>query len=92
MADENDKGKLEKGPEMLELKPEDILHQVTVVITKDGQAAMLGPVENLPLCLHLLSQGIDIVVGLVQDALPKRIIPVTAPLPPGTIPFGRAGG
>lgn len=93
MADPNDNGKMDQGQEMeMELNPENILHQVAVVMTKDGRTALLGPIDNLPLCLHLLSLGIDTVGALVQKALPKRIIPVSAPLPPGTIPFGRAGG
>jgi hypothetical protein len=96
MADANDNGKQGKGPEMpRELKPEDILHQVTVVLTKDGETALLAPTDNLPLTLHLLAAGMDIAADLVSQALPKRIIPVTGPLPPqppGAIPFGRAGG
>ena len=71
------------------LNPEDILHQVSVVITRDGTPAIIGDLNNLPLVLHLLSVGIDIVGGLVSQAIPKLIIPVTGPLPPGVIPFGR---
>jgi len=78
-------------PQPMSLNPEDILHQVTVVITKNNQSAILGDLDNLPLLLHLLSMGVDIVGGLVSHRLPQRIIPVTGPLPPGTIPFGRAG-
>ena len=79
-------------PQPISLNPEDILHQVTVVITKDNRPAIIGDLDNLPLLLHLLSTGVDIVGGLVSQKLPQRIIPVTGPLPPGTIPFGRAGG
>ena len=79
-------------PQPISLNPEDILHQVTVVITKDNRPAIIGDLNNLPLLLHLLSTGVDIVGGLVSQKLPKRIIPVTGPLPPGTIPFGRPGG
>jgi hypothetical protein len=79
------------GPPPINLKPEDIAHQVSVVLTKDGQAAIMGDMDNLPMLLHLLSVGVDIVGGLVSQKLPQRIIPVTGPMPPGTIPFGRPG-
>ena len=79
-------------PQPISLNPEDILHQVTVVITKDNRPAIIGDLDNLPLLLHLLSTGVDIVGGLVSQKLPQRIIPVTGSLPPGTILFGRAGG
>jgi hypothetical protein len=62
------------------LRPEDILHQVSVVITKDGEAAIIGPLDNLPLMLNLLAQGVDIVGGLVSQAIPKRIIQVAGGL------------
>ena len=71
------------------LNPEDILHQVSVVITKDNQSAIIGDLGNLPLLLHLLAVGVDIVGRLVSQAIPKLIIPVTGPLPPGVLPFGR---
>lgn len=77
-------------PPPVSLNSEDILHQVTVVITKDHRPAIIGDLDNLPLLLHLLSTGVDIVGGLVSQRLPQRIIPVTGPLPPGAIPFGRA--
>lgn len=91
MANPNDNGNMGKGPVLPNLGPENIAHQVTVVITKDGQPAIIGDLKNLPLMLHLLSQGIDIVGGLVSQALPKRIIPVTGGLPPGVNLRGRAG-
>lgn len=93
MGDQNDNGKQGAGPEMPpQLRPEDIAAQVSVVITKDGKVAIFGPRDNLPLMLQLLSEAVAIAGQLVEQALPKRIIPVTGPLPPGAIPFGRAGG
>lgn len=92
MADSNDNGKNGKGPTTpMKLGPDNIRHQVTVVLTTDNQYAIMGELDNLPLLLHLLSQGIDIVGGLVSKALPKRI-QVVGSLPPGVPPHGRAGG
>jgi hypothetical protein len=79
------------GPPPIKLKPEDIAHQVSVVITKDGHTVIMGELGNLPLLLHLLAQGVDIVGGIVSQRLPQRIIPVTGHLPPGVLPFGKAG-
>lgn len=97
MGNSNDNGKMGKGPqtsgpEQIPIRPEDILHMVSVVMTKDEQTYLVGSIDNLPLCLHLLSQGIDIVGGMVSEALPKRIILASPAPPPGTVPFGRAGG
>ena len=85
-------GKNGPPPPKLDLGPDNIAHQITVVMTKDGGLAILGDIDNIPLMLRLLSAGVDIVGGLVSQKLPQRIIPVTGPLPSGTIPFGRARG
>ena len=94
-ANDNGKGATPPGvdgtPPPLNLDPENILHQVTVVVTKDGAPVVVGSVDDLPLMLHLLAMGVDIMSGMVAQALPKLIIPATGPLPPGTIPFGRGG-
>lgn len=91
MADPNDNGKKGQGPPAApKLTPEDIAAEVKVVLTKTGGVAMFGPLDNPPLILQLLSEGVAIAGQLVARAIPQRIIPVTAPLPPGAIPFGRA--
>jgi len=86
----DDNGNLGKGPD-LDLSPENIAHQVAVVITKDGQPVLIGPIDDLPLVLKVLAEGITILSKLVSQALPKRIIPVTGGLPPGVNLRGRAG-
>ena len=88
----NGKGNTPPPPQQISLNPEDILHQVTVVITKDGQWAIIGELDNLPLLLHLLSTGVDIVGGLVSQRLPQRIIPVTGASASGDNPFWEGGG
>jgi hypothetical protein len=67
--EDDDKGAAPPAPPTL--NPEDILHQVSVVITKDNQSAIIGDLNNLPLLLHLLAVGVDIVGELVsQEATP----------------------
>ncbi|MDI6754730.1 MAG: hypothetical protein QME78_10105 [Thermodesulfobacteriota bacterium] len=91
MADPKDNGNLGKGPVPPDLSPENIAHQVTVAITKDGRPAIIGDLGNLPLMLYLLSQGVGLMGGLVSQALSKHIIPVTGGLPPGVNLRDRAG-
>ncbi|RPI51239.1 MAG: hypothetical protein EHM49_07460 [Deltaproteobacteria bacterium] len=89
------------------LRKEDILHQVSIVVTKDGQKGLLGDLKNLPLLLHLLSVAVEIVGGLVSQKLPQPYVnvshqpcseqipdahqPVIPITPPGSVPSGRAG-
>ena len=61
------------------LKPEDIATQVSVVLTKSGQCAIVGDLKNLPLLLHLLGQGAIILSELVKKALTQRVIPIQRP-------------
>jgi len=87
----DDNGNLGKGPVLPKLNPEDIAAEVKVVLTKSGGIALFGPLDNLPLLLQLLSEGVAIAGQLVGQVLPKRIIPVTGGLPPGLNLRGRAG-
>ena len=72
--------------------PEDILHQVVVGVTKNGVPFLIGLSDDLPLIINLLAEGLRITSKLVGQAIPKLIIPVTGPLPPGVVPFGRVQG
>jgi hypothetical protein len=70
----------------IKLDPEDIAQEVKVILTKDGRTALFGPLDNLPLVIKLLGQGIDIASQLLYNALPKRIIPATT-MPPLPLPL-----
>jgi hypothetical protein len=68
----------------IKIEPEEIAQEVRVVLTKEGKVALAGPLDNLPLIIKLLGQGIDIASQLVyqalEAALSKRIIPaITIP-------------
>lgn len=93
--DPGNNGKGNKNPDLQpppQINPEDIAAEVRLVLTKQGGMALFGPIENIPLMLQMLSDGVAITGQLAAKVLPQRIIPVNAPLPPpGTIPFGRAG-
>jgi hypothetical protein len=96
MEDFNGNGKGAAPPPMPPsppvFNPEDILHQVTVGITKDGVPFLICLSDDLPLIINLLIEGLRIANKLVAQALPKLIIPVTGPLPPGVVPFGQRRG
>lgn len=77
----SDNGKENHQPPTPSLQPEDIAYTVTVIVTKTGQTALLGDIDNLPVVLGLLGEGVAIASKLVEQALPKRIV-LAEDLPP----------
>jgi hypothetical protein len=86
--DENKNGKdgtvVMKAP----INPEDVAMEVRMVLTKDGRAFLFFPDDKLPAVMALFSKSLDVLVGVVAQALgeqeQRRVIPVTqAQVPPG---------
>jgi hypothetical protein len=86
MENPNNNGKPHGRPALVPdvLSPQDIVARVVVAIDKQGGCTMEFTQGNLPLALHLLSQGVEMVAKLLVQGqqAPPRVIPVTG-LPPG---------
>jgi hypothetical protein len=86
MEDPNKNGKPNGRPALIPevLSPRNIVAQVVVTVDQQGGCAMEYTQGNLPLALHLLSQGVEMVAKLLvhEQQAPPRVIPVTG-LPPG---------
>lgn len=86
MKDPNNNGKPHGRPTLVPdvLPPNDIVARVVVAMDKQGGCSMEFTKDNLPLALHLLSQGVEMVANLLVQGqqAPPRVIPVTG-LPPG---------
>ena len=87
--DENKNGKdgklVMKAPT---INPEDVAMEVRMILTKDGRAFLFFPDDKLPAVMALFSKSLDVLVGVVAQALgeqeQRRVIPVTqAQVPPG---------
>ena len=87
--DENKNGKdgtlVMKAPT---INPEDVAMEVRMVLTKDGRAFLFFPDDKLAAVMALFSKSLDVLVGVVAQALgeqeQRRVIPVTqAQVPPG---------
>jgi hypothetical protein len=87
--DENKNGKdgklVMKAPT---INPEDVAMEVRMILTKDGRAFLFFPDDELAAVMALFSKSLDVLVGVVAQALgeqeQRRVIPVTqAQVPPG---------
>lgn len=98
---DNDNGKKGAAPPVTptpDLSPGNIATQVQVVLTKDGQTAIITPLNkdqtpNLPLALGLLSAGVNIIASILKEQEiqePSRIVLVPG-VPPGVNLRGKAG-
>ena len=86
MKDPNNNGKSNGRPVLMPevLPPRNIVAQVVVTVDQQGGCTMEFTKDNIPLTLHLLSQGVEMVAKLLVQGqqAPPRVIPVTG-LPPG---------
>jgi hypothetical protein len=86
MKEQNGNGKPHGSPTLVPdiMPPQPMVARVVVGIDKDGGCTMEFVKDNIPLTLHLLSQGIEMAAKLLLQVQqePPRVIPVTG-LPPG---------